>query len=180
MEKVTLSRLPSNLRRFRGYNFEHSLVKRLNINCWNARRLGGSSTGLPDIVAVNNVDSILLTIEAKCGSSDILYVPNDQIERCFMIKNMFSLYRNRHCILAFKFMRKKRCIEKGKMVYQSRKLIEYYKLADSLEDQSTLSDIKCTYNGEVFTIGSDTIKLDLPDYVMPFCNLKKQINNENV
>ena len=33
-----------------------------------ARRLGGSSTGLPDIVAVNNKASILLSIEAKSGN----------------------------------------------------------------------------------------------------------------
>ena len=42
-------------RRSRGYSFEHNLV--ININAlpdWYARRLGGSSTGLPDIVAVNN------------------------------------------------------------------------------------------------------------------------------
>jgi hypothetical protein len=33
-----------------------------------ARRLGGSSTWLPDIVAANNKDAILLSIEAKSGS----------------------------------------------------------------------------------------------------------------
>ena len=50
-----------------------------------ARRLGGSSTGLPDIVAVNNTESILLSIEAKSGTSNSIYVPDDQIGRCFFI-----------------------------------------------------------------------------------------------
>ena len=38
------------------------------------RRLGGSSTGLPDIVAVNNKEATLLSIEAKSGTGDALYV----------------------------------------------------------------------------------------------------------
>jgi Holliday junction resolvase len=33
-------------------------VQRLNIGDWCARRLGGSSAGLPDIVAVNNKKSV--------------------------------------------------------------------------------------------------------------------------
>ncbi len=41
-----------NIRRSRGYAFEHGLVERFNgLGDWRARRLGGSSTGLPDIVA---------------------------------------------------------------------------------------------------------------------------------
>ena len=50
-----------------------------------AKRLGGSSVGLPDIVAVNNNKGILLVIEAKSGTGESLYVPSDQIERCFSI-----------------------------------------------------------------------------------------------
>jgi Holliday junction resolvase len=95
----------TNIRRSRGYNFEYKLVKKLNLGKWMARRLGGSSTGLPDIIAVNNKASILLSIEAKSGTSDSIYVPNDQIDRCFLITEMFGIYSYRHIILAFKFMR---------------------------------------------------------------------------
>ena len=69
----------TNIRRSRGYNFEYRLVKQLNSKKWIARRLGGSSTGLPDIVAVNNSESILLSIEAKTATSNSIYVPQDQI-----------------------------------------------------------------------------------------------------
>ena len=69
----------SNIRRSRGYSYEHSLVQRLNSGSWIARRLGGSSTGLPDIVAVNNSEATLLSIEAKSGTGDALYVQPDQL-----------------------------------------------------------------------------------------------------
>ena len=55
----------NRIRRNRGYSFEHVLVQKLNRNVWNARRLGGSSANLPDIIAVNNKESIFLSIEAK-------------------------------------------------------------------------------------------------------------------
>jgi Holliday junction resolvase len=61
-----------------------------------ARRLGGSSTGLPDIVAANNKDAILLSIEAKSGSGDALYVHPDQIQRCILIRDTFAYYETRH------------------------------------------------------------------------------------
>jgi Holliday junction resolvase len=131
--------------------------------------LGGSSTGLPDIVAVNNTDGILLTIEAKSGTSDILYVPQDQIRRCLLIRNMFGIYPQRHIILAFKFMSKKRFRRKNKTVYESRKLLEYYKVADVVAGMDTIPIIKCTYDGKTYAIHKKrTVALDLPDYTMPF------------
>jgi Holliday junction resolvase len=158
-----------NIRRSRGYSFEHKLVQRLNNGEWNARRLGGSSTGLPDIVAVNNITGTLLTIEAKSGTSDILYVPADQIERCILIDRMFSYYENRHIILAFKFMRKRRLQRKSQIIYERRQLIEHYKLADSLCKKTEYPIIKCTYNGATFAIYSDKCKkLTLPPFPMPF------------
>jgi Holliday junction resolvase len=158
-----------DIRRSRGYNFEHTLVQRLNNGQWRARRLGGSSTGLPDIVAVNNEAGILLTIEAKSGTSDILYVPQDQIARCIMIRNMFNIYPRRHIILAFKFMNKKRFRQKNQTVYRSRRLMEYYKVADAvagMEDLPTI--IKCTYDGKTSAIlNNKRIPFDMPDYPMP-------------
>jgi Holliday junction resolvase len=142
----------------------------LNAGHWQSRRLGGSSTGLPDIVAVNNDTGILLTIEAKSGTSDILYVPQDQIERCKLIMDMFSVYPERHIILAFKFMSKKRFRRKKQTVYESRKLVEYYKVADVVRSMKILPIIKCTYDGRTAAIFADgeTAALDLPDYSMPF------------
>ena len=158
-----------NIRRSRGYNYEHTLVQRLNDGQWRARRLGGSSTGLPDIVAVNNDAGTLLTIEAKSGTSDILYVPLDQIERCIIVRNMFSIYPQRHIILAFKFMGKKRFRRKNETVYESRRLIEYYKVADVVVSMKALPIVKCTYDGKTYAIyRNKTIRLDLPDYTMPF------------
>jgi Holliday junction resolvase len=167
----------SNIRRSRGYNFEHSLVERFN-RCpkYFARRLGGSSTGLPDIVAVNNDAGILLTIEAKSGTSDILYVPLDQIERCLLVRSMFSIYPERHIILAFKFMGKKRFRRKKETVYESRRLIEYYKVADIVVRMRALPIIKCTYDGKTYAIFKNkTVRLDLPDYNMPFHKLERRV-----
>jgi Holliday junction resolvase len=160
-----------NIRRSRGYTFEHTLVQRLNGNKeWHSRRLGGSSTGLPDIVAVNNDVGILLTIEAKSGTGDILYVPQDQVVRCKMVMNMFSIYPERHIILAFKFMSKKRFRRKQKTVYESRKLVEYYKVADIVDTMTLLPIIKCTYEGKTSAMfgNGKTMTIELPDYSMPF------------
>ena len=165
-----------NIRRSRGYNYEHTLVQRLNNGQWRARRLGGSSTGLPDIVAVNNDAGILLTIEAKSGTSDILYVPLDQIERCLIVRNMFGIYPERHIVLAFKFMGKKRFRRKNETVYESRRLIEYYKVADIVVGMKALPIIKCTYDGKTYAIFSNkTVPLDLPDYSMPFHKLERRV-----
>jgi Holliday junction resolvase len=161
-----------NIRRSRGYAFEHGLVERFNeLKDWKARRLGGSSTGLPDIVAVNNEKSVLLTIEAKSGTSDILYVPQDQIARCIVVREMFGVYSERHIIFAFKFMSKKRFRRKNKTVYEQRKLVEYFKMADSLVGQSPLPVVKCTYDGRTYAMrGNKTVAISLPDLPMPFKN----------
>jgi Holliday junction resolvase len=137
--------------------------------------LGGSSTGLPDIVAVNNDAGILLTIEAKSGTSDILYVPLDQIERCLMVRNMFGIYPERHIILAFKFMGKKRFRRKNETVYESRRLTEYYKVADIVIGMKALPIVKCTYDGKTYAIfRNKTVPLGLPDYNMPFHKLARR------
>ena len=159
----------NRIRRNRGYSFEHVLVQKLNGNVWNAKRLGGSSANLPDIIAVNNKESIFLSIEAKSGTSDNLYVPSDQIQRCFQIRDMFQVYKTAHVILAFKFMQKRRVKEEGRTVYTYRKLQEYYKIADRYSKIKDLPIIKCTYNGSTYEIRNDqTRKIYLKDYLMPF------------
>jgi Holliday junction resolvase len=162
-----------NIRRSRGYSYEHGLVEKLNKHGFIARRLGGSSTGLPDIVAVDNKNGVLLTIEAKAGTSDILYVPQDQIERCLLVRDMFSIYPTRLVVFAFKFMSKKRFRRKNATVYEQRKLLEYYKVADSLAGVSPLPIVKCTYDGRTYAmLGGKTEELKLPDLPMPFQNGK--------
>lgn len=159
----------NRIRRNRGYSFEHVLVQKLNTSAWSARRLGGSSANLPDIIAVNNKKSIFLSIEAKSGTADNLYVPPDQIQRCFQIRNMFQVYKTAHVILAFKFMRKKRIREEGKTIYIHRKLQEYYKIADKYSKMNDLPLVKCTYEGRTYEIiNSETRRCNLKDYVMPF------------
>lgn len=159
-----------NIRRSRGYSYEYSLVKRINLKShWNARRLGGSSTGFPDIVAVNNKTATILSIEAKSGTGDNLYIPQDQIERCFSIATMFSYYKEKHVILAFKFMRKKRITKNKETIYEKRKLLEYYKNADQINKRKTIPVIKCTYEGKTYSLlDGKTSSIDLPDYNMPF------------
>ena len=155
-----------NIRRSRGYSYEHALVQRLNDGSWIARRLGGSGTGLPDIVAVNNKEATLLSIEAKSGTGDALYVRPDQIQRCLLIRDMFGYYKTKHVILAFKFMRKKRFTRKKQVIYEKRRLIEYYKVADKL---NSISVIKCTYSGRTYVMHNGKFtKKGLPNYIMPF------------
>ena len=160
-----------NIRRSRGYSYEHTLVQRLNNGSWIARRLGGSSTGLPDIVAVNNKEATLLSIEAKSGTGDVLYVRPDQIQRCLLIRDMFGYYKTKHVILAFKFMRKKRFTRKKQVIYEKRRLIEYYKIADKLHKLENIPVVKCTYGGKTYVMYNGKFtKKSLPTYIMPFQN----------
>lgn len=165
-----------NIRRSRGYSYEHTLVQRLNSGPWVARRLGGSSTGLPDVVAVNNKEATLLSIEAKSGTGDVLYVLPDQLQRCMSIRDMFGYYETKHVILAFKFMRKKRFTRKKVVVYEKRRLFEYYKIADKLNKLESVPVVKCTYGGRIFVMNNGKFKKkDLPNYPMPF---QTQVRNE--
>ena len=81
-------------RRQRGYNWEDTLVKRFNkMENWKAFRLGSPSVALPDILCVDNIDSIIFTIEAKSGTGTTLTVPFDQIIRCLSWTNNFTVYK---------------------------------------------------------------------------------------
>jgi Holliday junction resolvase len=95
----------NRLRRSRGYSFEYNLVNAFNTaDGWAARRLGGSSSGLPDLVVTNKDRSILYSIECKSGEANILTIPADQILRCLDITNNFlTAYKNRYIVFAFKF-----------------------------------------------------------------------------
>ena len=159
-----------NIRRSRGYSYEYSIVNRINNNRnWIAKRLGGSSVGLPDIIAVNNNKAILLVIEAKSGTGESLYVPSDQIERCFSIVKMFRYYNDKNVILAFKFLRKKRIKINNELSYEKRKLVEYYKIIEPIWKKGKTPQIKCNYNGRTFLITSNgSIEINFSDYKMHF------------
>lgn len=165
----------AKIRRQRGYHWEDTLVKRFNsLNNWKAFRLGSPSVALPDILAVNNKNSTIFTIEAKSGTTEFLHVPYDQIIRCLNWTNNFQIYEKRKVLLAFKFLSKKR-IGVGK--YESRQLREFYKVWD---DSQTPIDIVCTYEGKTYsTKERKRHALDLEDHVMPF-NTKHSLAMKNI
>ncbi len=151
-------------RRQRGYNWEDTLVKRFNsMDNWKAFRLGSPSVALPDILCVNNEDSVIFTIEAKSGTGTTLTVPFDQIIRCLNWTNNFTIYKTRKVILAFKFLSKKRI---GVGVYEKRELREFYKV---WSEKKRPLDVVCRYDGTTYAlVGGEKRKLNLKDYEMPF------------
>lgn len=151
-------------RRQRGYHWEDTIVKRFNsTDKWNAFRLGSPSTALPDVLAVNNDESIIFTIEAKSGTTNALPVPEDQIERCLRWINIFEIYNTKKVILAFKFLSKKRI---GLGTYESRELREFYKVWDT---SIPISNCSCSYEGKVFAqINGKRQEIHLEDLSMPF------------
>ena len=158
-------------RRQRGYNWEDTLVKRFNkMEDRKAFRLGSPSVALPDILCVNNEDSMIFTIEAKSGTGTTLTVPFDQITRCLSWTNNFTVYKTRKVILAFKFLSKKRI---GTGVYEKRELREFYKIWD--EEENPI-DMVCRYDGTTYAlIQGEKKKLILNDYEMPFKSRHQKI-----
>jgi len=164
-EKIKkINKKTAQTRRQRGYNWENTLVKRFNlIKTWKAFRLGSPSVALPDVLSINNVESIIFTIEAKSGTGTTLFVPFDQIERCLNWINTFQVYQKREVILAFKFLSKKR-IGTGK--YEKRELREFYKVWDK---KKKVIDCVCTYDGKTYALkNGKQKKLVLKDFLMPF------------
>jgi hypothetical protein len=66
-------------------------------------------------------------------------------------------------------MRKKRFTRKKRVVYEARKLVEYYKIADKLDRLESIPIVKCTYSGGTFVMYNGKFKRQtLRDYPMPF------------
>ena len=154
----------ARMRRQRGYHWEDTIVKRFNgTEKWKAFRLGSPSIALPDVLAVNNQDSVIFTIEAKSGTSTSLPVPADQIERCLEWIKTFDIYKKRNVLLAFKFLSKKR-VGLGK--YESRELREFYKIWDESQE---ITDCVCTYEGKFFAkVEGIRKEISLKECIMPF------------
>ena len=159
----------SRIRRQRGYHWEDTLVKRFNkLDNWKAFRLGSPSVALPDILSLNNDDSIIFTIEAKSGTSTSLTVPSDQIVRCMNWTENFKVYQTREVILAFKFLSKRRI---GNSLYEKRELREFFKVWNT---KRTPIDIVCKYDGTTYGLNKGKRKsIKLKDYRMPFKERKR-------
>lgn len=109
----------NQIRRQRGYTFENTIVQKLNNSSnWSAKRLGSPSTALPDVMGINNMYKTVIAIEAKSTVGNLVYVPQDQIERCRDWVNQFGIYDTKIVILAFKFGQ----------VPNKRKLTYFYKV----------------------------------------------------
>ena len=93
----------ATMRHKRGYAFEKYITKNINDDKWDSRILGGASTGLPDVVATNNFESILFSIEAKSTVGNKSNIPQDEFIRCTKILSWLSTYEHKYVILAFKF-----------------------------------------------------------------------------
>ena len=154
----------AKMRRQRGYQWEDTIVKRFNgaVN-WKAFRLGSPSIALPDVLAVNNIEKTIFTIEAKSGTATSLPVPADQIERCLSWIKTFDIYERKNVILAFKFLSKKRI---GIGEYESRELREFFKIWD---ERLEITNCVCTYDGKIFAKRNDSREeIYLKECVMPF------------
>lgn len=162
--KSSNNKKSARMRRQRGYHWEDTIVKRFNkTDNWKAFRLGSPSVGLPDVLAVNNSESAIFTIEAKSGTTTSLPVPADQIERCLKWINTFDIYKKRQVVLAFKFLSKKR-INIGK--YESRELREFFKIWNINEE---ITDCVCSYDGQIYAmINGKRQKIHLDECKMPF------------
>ena len=105
--------------RQRGYDFENWLVKEVSsYPSWGARRLGGSSTGLPDVMMsyakeeMHNSgmkwETIIVATECKEGESNTLYVEREQVRRAYAaITQLWQSIDTKWILLAFKFLRNK-------------------------------------------------------------------------
>lgn len=153
----------SNARRRRGYNWEDTLVKRINIvNGWSGFRLGSASVSLPDVLGLNPATKSAFVIEAKSGTADRLIVPAHQIERCIDWCHVLAPFKNRRVILAFKFLSKKRI---GVGQYDGRQLREFFK-----EWNPRIQPIECIcmYDGQTYgRYNNKRVSLKLEDCVLP-------------
>jgi hypothetical protein len=136
-----------NFRRSRGYTFEQKEMVGFfdSRDNWHARRLGGTSTGMPDVLITNNKDSILWSVECKSMTAKDVndpnnqkgYIPQDQIQRCYSMLDMFSVYIQKNVVFAFKFATKK-----------PRK---HHYFFFKIHGMTNIKSLICTTDGEVRT-----------------------------
>ena len=132
------------LRQARGYAFERFIVNSFNQSGWTARRLGGSTTDLPDVVATSSSKQMLFSMECKSTIGDACYVPTDQLLRCHEILRMFDVYSWRYIVLALKFAKSKNS--------KAKKLQYWYFVVDDFNNLSNMKSIKCNRAGHLTII----------------------------
>lgn len=138
----------ATLRHKRGYAFEKYITKNINDQKWDSRILGGASSGLPDVVATNNFDSILFSIEAKSTVGNKLNIPQDEFERCAKILSWLSTYENKYIVLAFKFGAGK---VGSKLTQRKKEDVKfYYYLVSAHWNTENLKYIYCNDQGKLW------------------------------
>jgi len=172
----------TNLRRSRGYSTEYKIVQEFNYvknketgedvrTNWNATRLGGSSTGLPDIVITNNISNILVSMEVKSTVGDQAYIPIDQIKRCEYIIHKFLIYQTKKVVFAFKFTGGKRVIGhklpngKFKTVKRTKSqfyyyVVKYFKDLEGVENLFCFEDGRLEIRGQIVDKNGKTKSFD--------------------
>lgn len=127
-----------SISRSRGYAFENYVVHELRKRGWLAKRFGGATVEFPDILGINNIKNILLSIECKATSKKCVDVPWYQVDRCFELCDFFGRYEQRIPIFAFKF--------RG---FGGRKLQYYYKTMpqDLYDRNKNKIKVTCYENG---------------------------------
>lgn len=167
-------------RRERGYNHEKKLVNFINqFDSWFARRLGGSSTGLPDVLALghfmvpikDNLEikkGVAFVMECKSSTSNYSYIPNDQVVRCNEVAAGLEMYEA-YITFAFKFSRVG-LKDKKTGVNAKRKLKEYYFVFYNLTNIDNIENVRCDYDGKLTVLKYDK---DIP-VVSKFKKLEKK------
>src|SRR5687768_9318734 len=137
-------------RQARGYTFETQLVKEFNKGNWKARRLGGSSSGLPDVGIVNNSQSILYAVEAKSTVYNYCIVPVKQIVRCLGYLDLHSIYKTKHVILAFRFATRRALLAANTKVKITRiQPIYYFFIIKEFKKLNEIEAFTCNSKGAI-------------------------------
>lgn len=117
-----------NLRTGSGKSFEYAVVSDLLKCDYMAKRLGGTTVNMPDVAATKTKEDIYLTFELKKTKfKNIIYIPSEQILRCFQFLKMFDKYTNKFIILGFNFLVRSntRVLSNEKYFFCGNKLIPY-------------------------------------------------------
>lgn len=140
----------NHTRRNRGYNFETQLVSEFNKGNWKSRRLGGASSGLPDVGIINNDQSLLYAVEAKSTVYNFCEIPFKQIKRCIDFLDLFTKYEKRNVIFAFRFASKQAKLNPNSKVKITRvKPIYYFFIIKKFKKLDEIDSFTCNSKGSV-------------------------------
>lgn len=152
--------------RQRGYDFENWLVKEVSgYAYWGSRRLGGSSTGLPDVmmsfaelVPANDKEdpdlkkwkTIIIATECKEGEDNTLYVEREQVKRCYAaITSLWQSIDDKWILLAFKFLRNKTKYKARTQTLHRFVLIPYSEIAEWLRQYYNTENVEIQFRYDI-------------------------------